>query len=62
MYYAVRNQRSDTDNVVDIMVKLEDASRMNRIIERFGLTDTSQSAPVSYTHLQNEKCIRNITD
>lgn len=46
LYYAVRNQRSDTDNVVDIMVKLEDASRMNRIIERFGLTDTSQSAQV----------------
>ena len=46
LYYAVRNQRSDSDGVVDIMVKLDDAARMNRIIERFKLTDTSQTAQV----------------
>ena len=46
LYYAVRNQRSDSDGVVDIMVKLDDAARMNCIIERFKLTDTSQTAQV----------------
>ncbi|BBK22813.1 hypothetical protein Aargi30884_17160 [Amedibacterium intestinale] len=46
LYYAVRNQRSHFDGMVDIMVKTEDSSRINRIVERFKLSDVSQTAQV----------------
>ena len=46
LYYAVRNQRSNFDGMVDIMVKTEDSSRINRIVERFKLSDVSQTAQV----------------
>ena len=46
LYYAVRNQKSKSDGLVDIMVKKEDSPRINRIIERFKLADVSQSAEI----------------
>lgn len=46
LYYAVRNQRANADGMVDIMVKTEDATRLNRIVERFKLSDVSQAAQV----------------
>lgn len=35
LYCAVRNPRGNRDGMVDIMVKEEDAPRINRIVERF---------------------------
>lgn len=35
LYCAVRNPRGSSDGMVDIMVKEEDAPRINRIVERF---------------------------
>ena len=46
LYYAIRNQKADSDGMVDIMVKTEDAPRLNRIVERFKLSDVSQAAQV----------------
>ena len=53
LYYAVRNQRSNSDGMVDIMVKSEDAPRINRIVERFKLIDISQTAQVKTEIEQN---------
>lgn len=36
-YAELKQQKSDTDNAVDIIVKAEDAARVNRIVERFNL-------------------------
>ena len=37
LYAAIRNPSGSTDGLVDVMVKAEDASRINRIVERFKL-------------------------
>lgn len=46
LYSAVKNARSNHDGMVDIMVKQEDASRIDRIVERFRFADVSKSAEV----------------
>lgn len=38
VYCALRNKRSTKDGMVDIIVRSEDASRINRVVERFKLT------------------------
>lgn len=46
LYYAVKNKNDIGDGMVDLMVKTEDAPRFNRIVERFQLSDVSQTAQV----------------
>lgn len=45
MYYPIPNSNKD-DGVYDIMVKEEDASRINRLVERFKLASVSEAAKV----------------
>ena len=61
LYYAVRNQRSNSDGMVDIMVKSEDAPRINRIVERFKLADVSQTAQVK-TDIEKKKAAKKPSD
>lgn len=46
LYCAVRNARGTEDGMVDVMVKQEDISRVDRIVDRFKLADVSQSAQI----------------
>lgn len=61
LYYAVRNQKSNSDGMVDIMVKSEDAPRINRIVERFKLADVSQTAQVK-TDIEKKKAAKKPAD
>lgn len=47
--YCVLKDRDATDGLTDIMARAEDASKINRIIERFGLAtvDMAQPGPLS---------------
>ncbi len=44
LYCAVRNPRGSGDGTADIMVKEEDAPRINRIVERFQLASVARAA------------------
>lgn len=46
LYCAVRNPRGSSDGMVDIMVKEDDAPRINRIVERFQFASVSEAAQV----------------
>lgn len=46
LYCAVRNPRGSSDGMVDIMVKEEDAPRINRIVERFQFASVTEAAQV----------------
>lgn len=46
LYCAVRNPRGSSDGMVDIMVKEEDAPRINRIVERFKFASVTEAAQV----------------
>lgn len=46
LYCAVRNPRGSSDGMADIMVKEEDAPRINRIIERFQFASVTEAAQV----------------
>lgn len=46
LYCAVRNPRRSSDGMVDIMVKEEDAPRINRIVERFQFASVTEAAQV----------------
>lgn len=54
LYCAIRNPKENTDGMVDIMVKEEDAPRINRIIERFKLSAVEEKAQVE-TELEKTK-------
>lgn len=54
LYCAIRNPKENTDGMVDIMVKEEDAPRINRIIERFKLSAVEEKAKVE-TELEKNK-------
>ena len=53
LYCAIRNPKENTDGMVDIMVKEEDAPRINRIIERFKLSAVEENAQVE-TEVETE--------
>lgn len=53
LYCAIRNPKENTDGMVDIMVKEEDAPRINRIIERFKLSAVEEKAKVE-TEVETE--------
>ena len=46
LYCAIRNPKENKDGMVDIMVKEEDAPRINRIVERFKLSAVEEKAKV----------------
>lgn len=46
LYCAVRNPRGSSDGMVDIMVKEEDAPRINRIVERFQFATVTEAAQI----------------
>ncbi len=46
LYCAVRNPRGSKDGMVDLIVKEEDASRINRIVERFKFASVSEVAEI----------------
>ena len=54
LYCAIRNPKENTDSMVDIMVKEEDAPRINRIIERFKLSAVEEQAKVE-TEIEKTK-------
>lgn len=53
LYCAIRNSKGNKDGMVDIMVKEEDAPRINRIIERFKLSAVEEKAKVE-TEVETE--------
>lgn len=46
LYCAIRDPRGSSDGMVDIMVKEEDAPRINRIVERFKFASVSEAAQI----------------
>lgn len=46
LYCAVRDRKGSSDGMVDIMVKEEDAPRINRIVERFRFASVTEAAKV----------------
>ncbi len=46
LYCAVRNPRGSKEGMVDLIVKEEDASRINRIVERFKFASVSEVAKI----------------
>lgn len=46
LYCAVRNRRGSKDGMVDLIVKEEDASRINRIVERFKFSSVKEVAQI----------------
>lgn len=42
-YAELKNTKKDKDDIVDIIVKAEDAARINRIVERFKLADYDET-------------------
>lgn len=46
LYCAIRTGRKDADGMTDLVIKEEDAVRVNRIVERFDLVSVSEVAKV----------------
>lgn len=46
LYCGVRNAKANKDGMIDVMVKQEDAPRIQRIVDRFKFADVSQSAKI----------------
>lgn len=53
LYCALRNPRGSKDGMVDVIVKQEDASRINRIIKRFRLASVSEVAQIKSEIVQS---------
>lgn len=54
LYCAIRDPKGSKDGMVDIMVKEEDASRINRIVERFKFASVTEAAQIK-TEIQRTK-------
>lgn len=54
LYCAVRNPRGSSDGMVDIVVREEDAPRINRIVERFRFASVAEAAQVK-TEIQKSR-------
>lgn len=57
LYCAIRNSKGKGDGMVDIMVKEEDAPRINRIVERFKFASVSRTAKVQM-EIQREQEVK----
>ena len=53
LYCVIRNSKENKDGMVDIMVKEEDAPRINRIVERFKLSAVEEKTQVE-TEVETE--------
>ena len=56
--YSVLKEKNNTDGIVDIMVKAEDASKINRIVERFklaGYDEVSIRSEIEKTRQQKQR-------
>ena len=47
LYCAVRNPKGSSDGLVDVIVKEEDAPRINRIVDRFQFASVTDAARAS---------------
>ena len=47
LYCAVRNPKGSSDGLVDVIVKEEDAPRINRIVDRFQFASVTEAARIS---------------
>ncbi|NBJ82619.1 DUF3801 domain-containing protein [bacterium 1XD42-94] len=54
IYCAVRDPKGSSDGMVDIMVKEEDAPRINRIVERFKFASVTEAAQIK-TEIQKSR-------
>ena len=54
LYCAVREPKGSSDGMVDIMVKEEDAPRINRIVERFKFASVTEAAQIK-TEIQKSR-------
>ena len=54
LYCAVRDPKGSSDGMVDIMVKEEDAPRINRIVERFRFASVTEAAQIK-TEIQKSR-------
>ena len=54
LYCAVRDPKGSSDGMVDIMVKEEDAPRINRIVERFKFASVAEAAQIK-TEIQKSR-------
>ena len=54
LYCAVRDPKGSSDGMVDIMVKEEDAPRINRIVERFKFASVTEAAQIK-TEIQKAR-------
>ncbi len=54
LYCAVRDPKGSSDGMVDIMVKDEDAPRINRIVERFKFASVTEAAQIK-TEIQKSR-------
>ena len=54
LYCAVRDPKGSSDGMVDIMVKGEDAPRINRIVERFKFASVTEAAQIK-TEIQKSR-------
>lgn len=54
LYCAVRDPKESSDGMVDIMVKEEDAPRINRIVERFKFVSVTEAAQIK-TEIQKSR-------
>jgi len=54
LYCAVRDPKGSSDGMVDIMVKEEDALRINRIVERFKFASVTEAAQIK-TEIQKSR-------
>lgn len=64
VYCAIRNTKGTKDGMVDIMVKEEDAPRINRIVERFRFASVTETAQVKteIEKTREDKNERNVTN
>ena len=61
MYYPIPN--SEKDGLYDIMVKEEDAPRINRLVERFKLTSVTEATDIkNEIEKTREEKVENVTD
>lgn len=54
LYCAVRDPKGSSDGMVDIMVREEDAPRINRIVERFKFASVTEAAQIK-TEIQKSR-------
>lgn len=55
LYCAVRDPKGSRDGMVDIMVKEEDAPRINRIVERFQFATVTEAAQIQTEILKSRE-------